>query len=334
MYDLLGISLALAALLTINALATILAATLWRVALAPLTARWQASTRSRMIFALRIFPALAAMLCVCVFLIPSYVAYEPRHTNETVNYKLAIVALISGIGLALALWRGLAAWLATRRLVADWMRHATPLQLEGAGIPVYLIKHKFPVIAVVGAFRPRLFIAGQVFESLSREEISAAIAHEAGHLAARDNFKRACLRACRDVLTIVPTGRVLDRAWSESAEVAADESVACAGPVKALDLASALVKIARMAPANSRPTMPAGAFLIGETISSIGWRVRRLTQLATPGDSWQRNENSMPGLLLWSGFILLIMIVAFAATRPGILAAMHSMLESIVRALN
>jgi len=79
------------------------------------------------------------------------------------------------------------------------------------------------VIAVVGSIRPRLFVAGQVLDSLTDEEMLAAIAHECGHLAA-DNFKRVLLRACRDMLTIVPCGRSLDRAWAENAEAAADES--------------------------------------------------------------------------------------------------------------
>ena len=46
------------------------------------------------------------------------------------------------------------------------------------------------MVAVVGAFRPRLFIADHVFESLTAEELAATIAHEYGHLAAHDNFKR------------------------------------------------------------------------------------------------------------------------------------------------
>src|SRR5438093_1171007 len=79
--------------------------------------------------------------------------------------------------------------------------------------------------------RPRLFVAQQLCDALSPVELSAALAHERGHLAARDNLKRALLRACRDVLTIVPAGRTLDRAWAESAEAAADEHAAGAGDI-------------------------------------------------------------------------------------------------------
>jgi hypothetical protein len=80
----------------------------------------------------------------------------------------------------------------------------------------------------------------------------------------RDNLKRALMRACRDVLVIVPCGRILDRDWSEVAEAAADEHAARAGATVALDLASALIKIARLIPEGVKPTMPAGAFLIDD----------------------------------------------------------------------
>src|SRR5919202_1119057 len=112
--------------------------------------------------------------------------------------------------------------------------------------------------AGVGTLRPRLFIAQQLFAALTEAELRAALAHECGHLATRDNLKRAVLRACRDVLTIVPAGRTLDRAWDESTEAAADEHAARdGGAAAALDLAAALVKIARLAPPGMRPTLPA-----------------------------------------------------------------------------
>src|SRR5262245_64543688 len=56
-----------------------------------------------------------------------------------------------------------------------------------------------------------LFRSDHLFQSLTSEEMAAAIAHECGHLAARDNLKRAALRACRDALAIFPCGARLDR---------------------------------------------------------------------------------------------------------------------------
>src|SRR5262249_48078215 len=128
------------------------------------------------------------------------------------------------------------------------------------------------------------------FQSLTNEEISAAMAHESGHLISRDNLKRPLLRACRDMLAIVPSGASLDRAWVEASEAAADEHAARGGSGGALDLASALIKIARLVPDGVKPAFPAGALLIGDDGAGgvdgagIAERVRRLTRLATLED--------------------------------------------------
>lgn len=336
MYHLLGLCLALAALLTANALVSLASAGLWRGWLDRRTRAWSASVRAQMLFALRLGPFALALLFVAVLVVPAYLIYEPASAAETVSLKLAALAALAIIGLALALWRGLAAWLVTRRLVTDWLRHAAPVKLPGVSVPAYRVAHRFPVIAIVGALRPRLFIAQQIFAQLNDGELRAALAHECGHLAARDNLKRALLRSCRAALTIVPAGRTLDRAWSESAEAAADEHAAHAGDADtALDLASALVKIARLVPANARPALPAGAYLIGALDDgSLAWRVRRLMQLAASEAGARRAVGlRAPGAWLWAGACALLLVAVCAAADARVLATMHAALEYVVGAL-
>jgi Zn-dependent protease with chaperone function len=333
MYVLLGISIVLAALLTFNALATLFATALWR-GVAERAQNWNAETRSQILFALRIFPALGAIACALLLLTPSYIIHEPTETGETVSTKLAVVAFVSAIGIALALWRGFAAWRVTRQLISNWLRNAEPLRIEGIRIPAYRIRHPFPVIAIVGAFKPKLFVASQVFDILSEEEFAAALAHERGHLATLDNFKRACLRACRDSLTIVPCGRSLDRAWAESSEAAADEYAARKGAAVALDLASALVKITRAVPPNAKPTMSALAFLVGEDTSGVVWRVRRLTELAAGNCSIPARRIFTPPVALWSSLCAFLLVIFLAATDPAMLRIMHEAIEQVVSALS
>ena len=332
MYHLLGACLALAALLSLNALASLMATMLWRSMARP-ARLWSAATRARLIFALRVFPAVGALACVGTLLIPSYLTHEPRATAEVVSLKLAALALISIIGIALALWRGLCAWRATRRLASDWMRHGESIHMREISIPAYRIHHAFPVIAVVGVLRPRLFISAQVFESLTDEELSAALAHERAHLDVRDNLKRGLLRACRDVLTIVPCGRFLDRAWAEASEAAADERAARAGSNVALSLASALVKIARLAPAGVKPTMPAGSFFIGNAVGSIAWRVRRLTQLAGLEGAFDGHGAVALNLSMWACLGAFLAAIALVAMDARALETTHVLIENIVWAL-
>ncbi len=328
MFYLFVVCLSLSALLTINALASLGAEALWRV-IRRTTRRWPARTRAQVIFTLRIFPLTGALICVAVVILPSYLTYEPWPPDEVVTAKLAAITLLSAAGIGVAIWRGLDSWRGTRRLVADWLRHAKAIQLKGAPIPAYRIRHPFPVIAVVGVMRPQLFIASQIFDSLSPDEITAAIRHEVGHLEMRDNLKRVIMRACRDVLMIVPCGRILDWDWRETTEAAADEYASFAGATIALDLASALIKIARMIPEGMRPVMPAGAFLIDDEGDGVAWRVRRLTQLAETNKAGDGRSAWLTRLALQASPCLLVASVASIAASPVILARLHALLERV-----
>jgi Zn-dependent protease with chaperone function len=332
MFELLGICLALAALLALNALAATLASVLWGALRGRLEDR-PAEAWARLLFALRVFPSIIAAICVGALLLPAYIAHEPRRAVEPVSLKLGVLAVISAAGLLLALWRGVAAWIATRRLIKDWLRVAEPVRFDQIPIPAYRLRHQFPVIAIVGASRPKLFIADHLFQSLTREEMAAAIAHEGGHLAARDNLKRAALRVCRDALAIFPCGARLDRAWAEASEAAADEHAARGGRAVALDLASALVKIARLVPQGVKPAMPASALLIGDDTDGIARRVRRLARLATL-DNFSSGERVFDSKTWpWACFAAILISAILSMTSPSTLLAIHDMIELVVSKL-
>jgi beta-lactamase regulating signal transducer with metallopeptidase domain len=333
MYYLLGICLAFATFFAINALASVMAAMLWRVARRP-ARRWSSAARSNLLFALRTVPSMSSLVCVVALLLPAYIAHEPQHSAETVSVKLALLSLLSIFGITLALRRGLATWRATRRLTADWLRHAEPVHLKDISIPAYRLKHSFPVIAIVGALRPRLFIAEQLFDTLDAEELSAAVLHEKAHLVARDNFKRPLVRACSDVLAIVPCGRTLDRIWTEESEAAADEYAArTGGATFALSLAAALIKIARLVPESAKPTMPAGAFLIGEAGAPLASRVQHLTRLAGKGTQYHPVAPSVASLIGYLLSCCFFALLAVLVTQTHILMTIHTAIERFVAAL-
>jgi Zn-dependent protease with chaperone function len=333
MFELLGLSLLLAALLTFNSLASLVIAGLWRIG-GRLTLGWTAVSRARLLFSLRTLPALLALLSVALLLVPSYLAYEPRHSAESVSFKLALLAIASASGIAVSIYRGLATHRATANLTAHWLRQGKPVQIAGIEIEAYQIAHAFPLIAIVGFLRPRLFIANQVLELLGPEEIAAAVAHENGHLAARDNLKRGLLQACRNALLIIPSGRSLDSAWSEASEEAADENAARQGKGVALDLASALVKIARNIPPGARPTMPAGVFLLGEDErSGVKSRVSRLIALSATHECVGTRYEVFKRLLVWTPPLALLTVLTLSALNPSLLARVHFLLEQVVSAL-
>jgi Zn-dependent protease with chaperone function len=330
MFELLGLSLLLAALLTFNSIASLVIAGLWRLA-GRATNNWTAAARARLLFSLRVLPAILAFLTVALLLAPSYLAYEPRHAAESVSIKLALLAFFSAAGIAVSIYRGIATNRATRNLTSDWLRQGKPIRIPGIEIKSYEIQHAFPLIGIVGFLRPRLFIASQVLELLTPEEITAAVAHENGHLTARDNLKRGLLQACRDALLIIPCGRLLDRSWSDASEEAADENAARQGNGVALDLASALVKIARIIPLGARPTMPAGVFLLGdEETKGIKSRVRRLIALATSECGTASRHDVLTSLCVWGPASMLLVAFVVAATNPFLLSRVHYLIEHAV----
>jgi Zn-dependent protease with chaperone function len=336
MFELLGLSLLLAALLTFNSVATFVIAGLWRIA-GRTTDNWTASARARLLFSLRILPPVLAFLTVSLLVGPAYLAHEPRHAAETVSFKLALQAIFSATGIAVSIYRGIGMHRATANLTSDWLRQGKPIQIPGIDVKSYEIKHAFPLIGIVGFLRPRLFIASQVLEVLTPEEIAAAVAHENGHLMARDNLKRGLLQACRNSLLIIPCGRLLDRSWSEASEEAADENAARRGNAVALDLASALVKIARIIPLGGRPAMPAGVFLLGllgdEETKGIKSRVRRLIALATTERKGSRYD-VFTNLVVWAPASMLLIGFVIAATNPYLLARVHHLIEHAVFVLS
>ncbi len=332
MFILLGISILLASVLTFNSLASLCTATFWRL-VRQFTNGWSATARAKIPFSLRVLPAALGLSGAIFLLAPAYIKLEPRATPERVSLKLALIALAAAGGIGLALIRGFAAWSATARLRQDWLAHGERVSLAGVVIPVYRINHPFPVIAIVGILRPRLFIGHRVFESLTPDEISAAVEHEHGHLLAHDNLKRGLLRFCHDALLMIPSGRVLDRAWAEDSESAADEHAAQIGRHVALDLASALVKISRMIPPGATPLMPAGSFFVREERCGVKTRVRRLIQIASSDCPQQLRDPLLMNMSVWISMLLLSFIV-IPQNSANVFTYVHTFIERVVAFLN
>lgn len=277
MYFLLGFSLLFAFLLLVNLAAGLGSACVWSL-LAPRTRDLPAYVRAQLIFLLRLGPLAVAIVLVFAFILPAYFLHEPEDSGEVVSLKLGFLAVVSSVAVVITVARAAKGLLSTRRMAAKWRRNAVPLDVDGTTLPVYRIDEQFPVAAVVGIFRPRIFVARQAIESLSPEELRAVLEHEIGHVRSRDNLKRLILRVCRDLL-LIPIGSELDKAWADNAEAAADEYVAAQGGHKALDLASALVKVARLA-SLGLPSVAATDSALLDGRSDVTERVRRLLELA------------------------------------------------------
>ena len=333
MYELLGICLFLAALILLNTCASVAGAVIWRLS-GSLVKTLSPHTRADLLFMSRVAAPVLATIAVTVLVIPSYLSYEPRVTSETVSKKMAVLALLSVASVAFALWRMIRSWRATVVLRREWLAKSQSIRLPGIDIPAFRIPHNFPIIAIVGTLRPQLFIADNVLNALSAEELAAAIAHEGGHLAAHDNLKRTLLQICRDSLFLIPLGRVVDRVWAETAESAADEFAARQSPAMALNLASALVRIAKMVPVGVRAEVPLGAYLVGaEETQGVKSRIKRLLEISL-NRSAISEKTWFVRMLPAMAFLALTFASALAASNAKILLSVHALAEQAVRLLS
>ncbi len=181
--------------------------------------------------------------------------------------------------------------------------------------------------------RPRLFVASQVFGALTPEELAAALAHERGHVEGHDNLKRALLQAGEDALLHAPLGRSLRRAWQSESEMAADEFAAAAGPAAALDLASAIVKISKLIPRGARPTLPAGAHLLGDGEDGTSRRVRNLLRLASSAEGSRARAAHALAAATAALCFSIFAVGAYVLMHPEILRATHVAIEHVVEHL-
>jgi Zn-dependent protease with chaperone function len=329
----LGISLAAAFLFVVNFFVFFLASSFWHVAAKSLENK-PARNRAKIIFALRTFPSAIAFIFVFVFLMPSYFLFEPASPKEILTVKLSALALIGIFGFALAICRLCGNWLATKRMAKNWLAQSEEIEMSDVSVPVYRINHQFPVIAVVGMLRPRMFIADKVFGLLNEEEMQAAIAHEIGHLNAFDNLKSAILRFCRDLLVFAPFNRKLERAWAQNIESAADEYAAeRGGKQSAVNLAGALIKIARVVPPGAKLPMPAGAFLIEQQTADVTWRVNRLLQTTENNSVFAENRWFGMKISAWIYSVAFVSALLWLATNREVQYKIHLTYESVVAVL-
>lgn len=322
MYFVIGISLLFGIFYATLLTASLLSVAMWRLLRTP-SMHWSGRRRNNVLCALRIIPLALAATLAYGFVLPAFITFEPAVSTERVGTMLSIVVVISATGLAAAFLRIFASWWRTRRLIRTWLRGSTRAVIDGFDIPAYRIEHEFPVLAVVGIFNPRVFVAEKVLNGLEGAELRASIAHELGHIAARDNLKRIAMRLCSDLLVFPFTSR-LDRDWAEASEAAADE--AGAGRSTALDLASALIKIGRLVPSGSTYKLPAGAYLLEPNDGSLATRIEAL--VAMPGHEMPA-PGKVPPFIVYGVVVACVGIIVSLSSNAAFLRFVHDSTEKV-----
>jgi hypothetical protein len=179
---------------------------------------------ARLLLALRLLPAFSAIFVVGAFFVPSYLWLEQEAGGEEIGW------LCVSAGMAAVVFLSYSACNLVQALVRS-SRYARHCEHSGA-----------PVLMLAGIVRPRLVVSNVVRRVLSAEQLDAALRHEHAHRLAYDNFKRLLMAATPRM----PGFAVLERGWSRASEWAADDDAVAGDARRALCLADALVRVARL----------------------------------------------------------------------------------------
>lgn len=252
---------------------------------------------ARLLFAVRIFPLVISAFITLAFALPAFLLLERGAIDEDVR-----TVLFSICALLLLLWgvfRVVVAQASASHLVARWIEGAHTLN-AGATVPA-LQARQCPPLLLYGVSTPRVLASETAVALLTPDELRVALRHEIGHMQSRDNLKK--LLFC---IASFPGMAGLEQAWQKAAEFAADEA-AVSNRDDAVDLASALIKLADLARLQDLPAFTTG--LVNCT-ALVRLRVHRLL-------AWDESSSRAVPRRWWSLLPLPLVIFCYTVAHYG-----------------
>jgi Zn-dependent protease with chaperone function len=312
------VSVATYALLNI-ALSAMVAVT-WRSRVRASGAEVSPARRAQQLVWLRALPASAALMLTALVATPAFSIFEPSGLREEPGPLLIALALAGLLQLAASCWIAAAAAARTYALSRRWLRGSVALHIDPpAGVPAFVITTAAPIVALIGVLRPRLVAARSVIDACTTEELTAIVAHERGHLRARDNLKRWLMACAPDALRWTKVHREITSAWHDAAEDAADDVATGAGAMARANLAALLVKIARLTPEPSWPAAAVSPFVEKDGLP------RRVGRLLTPAGP-PRPASRMLAIASAAAVIG----AATALSSPALMKGVFEVIETLV----
>lgn len=284
--------------------------------------RWRPALRARRLVMLRACPAAVAGIVTVTLVLPAFVIFEPVRAFEPVGPLLIALALLGFGLLAAGFATALATAVATWRIERRWLRAARPLDFDPpAGVPAFAVDSFTPIVALVGVFAPKLIAARSIIDACNHDELARIVAHERGHLRARDNLKRWLMACAPDLLRWTPTHNAIVLAWDDAAEDAADDEATAGHEVARLDLAALLVKVARLSTGPGWTAATISPFIERDRLDR---RIRRLLAPTQPPDS----PRTAPLRSLAGTTICVFMLTIISS--PAAMKAIYEAVETVV----
>jgi hypothetical protein len=311
-----GVLLALAWFAAVNAAAS---AVSWVIGMALISSRHRG--RTALLLAVRLLPAAASLLLVAAVFLPAYWRLEPRDANESFGTILGVLAA----GGAVILIRSAARAIGVAR-AGRLLRASGQLSRSDPALPTEAV-YEVPGLAGVslaGVLRTRILVGPAVTLELTAQELAVAVDHELAHRTGFDNLNRFAMFCAPDLFGFSQVARRLEEDWRAAAESLADARAVNGDPMRALHLASALVKVARLGTGSPAvPLSPAWSTLHDPPL--LETRVRRLVSGGIPAARKPRVGRAVGAAMLAAVGLL---IGGAAAAEP-----VHQLTEALVRVL-
>ena len=269
-----------------------------------------------LLFVIRTLPLSFPAGIVLFAALPSFVLLEPRQTSERPDGWLAALATCSLLAFGFFAVKLAQTLIRTRRTEREWMQSARRLDVPEE-VPIYELQNPHSLVAVLGVFSPRIFVGNRILASLTPEELQAAVAHEVAHVRSLDNLKQAILSATALSSLFLP----IDRALRSAAEISAD-SRAIRSRISALDLGSAIIKVARLRAAV--PSITASHLVPDFEGSALQLRVDNLQTLFDDEQSHSLGEK-------YAWLVVPILLMIYLAKLQLWLGLAHKLTEMLVR---
>ena len=280
---------------------------------------------SNLLFAVRLLPLMLALFLVIGFALPSFLRFEPHTTTEGVGWRLILLSILGIAVLGRIGIRWYRIHRATALVRSEWLHGAQKLSVKFGPAPVYSVERSRGVVAVLGTFRPRVFVAQSVLSALTPAELEAVLAHETGHVRAFDNLKQLLMKITQPPRWLRAL-KYMDAAWTNASELAADEAALAAG-VAVEDLASALVKVLRIGQAAPTAEIAASHLVPNASCSAVGERVLHLQHLLNGEIQPAPGANSKRFALISAALSIVLYVFAVNSFLPLV----HEALEWLVR---
>jgi beta-lactamase regulating signal transducer with metallopeptidase domain len=279
---------------------------------------------ARFLLALRLLPFALATLFVVAFCVPSYLWLEPSVTAERVGSPCIALGFLGATTWLISIARAAHSLLASLRYNRLCRLAGQETCMPGESSSLVVVEVEAPLLALSGLLRTRLLISRSVLHALSSEELDAALSHEQAHRRSRDNAKRLFFLLAPDIFPFVRPLRALERSWFRFAEWAADDQATAGNSRRALSLAAALIRVARM---GSAPRMPYLSTALLACDRDLSARVGRLLQAMPIARAASKPAHHR---LPTATAFLLVGCLAALLVAPSALSSVHELLELLL----